>query len=204
MNKQIIISISREYGSGGHEIARQLAERLGISFYDRNMLDEIAQHMDVDVANLHKYDEKRKKPIISRTVRGHSNSPEEIIAEIQFDYIRKKAATGESFVVVGRCAEHILREYNGMIPIFILGDEAEKSKRIQMVRNVSASEALSIMNRHDKTRKAYHNYHCPNKWGDSRSYEISINSSKLGIENTVDMLIDFINIRMETSEKAGS
>lgn len=201
MSKQMIISISREYGSGGHEIAKMLSERLGISFYDRNMLDDIASYMDVDVANLQKYDEKKKKPIISRTVRGHSNSPEEIIAEIQFDYLKKKASTGESFVVVGRCAEHILRDYEGMIPVFILGDEAEKSKRIQMVRNVSDSEALSIMARHDKTRKAYHNSNCPNKWGDSRSYELSVNSSKLGLENTVDLLIDFIKIRMDCTEK---
>ncbi|MDD6268731.1 MAG: cytidylate kinase-like family protein [Oscillospiraceae bacterium] len=197
MSKQMIISISREYGSGGHEVAKLLSERLGISFYDRNMLDDIASYMNVDADNLKKYDEKRKKLIISRTVRGHSNSPEEAIAEIQFDYLRKKAASGESFVVVGRCAEHILREYTCMIPIFILGDINEKSKRIQMVRNVTESEALSIMARHDKTRKAYHNSHCPNKWGDSRSYEISVNSSKLGVEKTVDLLIDFIKIRTE-------
>lgn len=201
MSKQMIISISREYGSGGHEIAKMLSERLGVSFYDRNMLDDIASYMDVDVENLQKYDEKKKKPIFSRTVRGHSNSPEEIIAEIQFDYLKKKASTGESFVVVGRCAEYVLREYEGMIPIFILGDEAEKCKRIQMVRNVSESEALSIMARHDKTRKAYHNSHCTNKWGDSRSYEVSVNSSKIGLERTVELLMDFINIRMSNTEK---
>lgn len=201
MSKQMIISISREYGSGGHEIAKMLSERLGVSFYDRNMLDDIASYMDVDVENLQKYDEKKKKPIFSRTVRGHSNSPEEIIAEIQFDYLKKKASTGESFVVVGRCAEYVLREYEGMIPIFILGDEAEKCKRIQMVRNVSESEALSIMARHDKTRKAYHNSHCTNKWGDSRSYEVSVNSSKIGLERTVELLMDFINIRMNNTEK---
>lgn len=199
MSKQMIISVSREYGSGGHEIARQLAERLGVSFYDRNMLDEIANEMDVDVANLHKYDEKRRIPIIRRTVRGHSNSPEEIVAEFQFDYLRKKAESGESFVVVGRCSEHILRDYEGMIPIFILGNEDAKSKRVQMVRNVSDAEAKSIMARHDRTRKYYHNYHCPNKWGDSRGYEISVNSSKLGIENTVKLLMDYINIRMSES-----
>lgn len=201
MSKQMIISISREYGSGGHEIAKLLSERLGISFYDRNMLDDIAKYMDVDVENLQKYDEKKKKPIFSRTVRGFSNSPEDIVAEIQFDYLRKKASTGESFVVVGRCAEYILKDYDGMIPIFILGDEDEKSKRIQRVRNVSESDALSIMSRHDKTRKSYHNSHCPNKWGDSRSYEISVNSSKIGVEKAVELLMDFINIRMGNIEK---
>ncbi len=200
MSKQMIISISREYGSGGHEIAKMLAERLGVAFYDRNMLDDIANEMEVDVENLHKYDEKRRLPIVRRTVRGYSNSPEEIVAEFQFDYLRKKAAAGESFVVVGRCSEYILREYPGMIPIFILGDEDEKSKRVQMVRGVSDSEAKSIMARHDRTRKYYHNYHCPYKWGDSRTYELTINSSKLGLEATTDVIMNFIKVRMEHTE----
>ncbi|MBQ8688240.1 MAG: cytidylate kinase-like family protein [Ruminococcus sp.] len=195
MSEQMIIAIGREYGSGGHEIGKQLAERFGVSFYDRNMLDEIAKEMNVDVENLHKYDERRKLPIISRTVRGHSNSPEEIIAEFQFDYIRKKAESGESFVVVGRCAEHVLREYKGLIAVFILGDEAEKNKRIQMVRNVSEADAASIMKRHDRTRKFYHNHHCDTKWGDSRGYDITLNSSKLGLEKTIDLLADYIKIR---------
>ncbi len=195
MSEQMIIAVGREYGSAGHEIAKQLAERFGVSFYDRNMLDEIAAEMNVDVDNLHKYDERPRIPIFSRTVRGHSNSPEEIIAEFQFNYIKKKAESGESFVVVGRCAEHVLRSYKGMIAIFILGDADEKNKRVQAVRNVSESEATSIMKRHDKTRKYYHNRYCDTKWGDSRGYDITVNSSKLGIEKTVDLLADYIKIR---------
>ncbi len=195
MSKQMIISISREYGSGGHEIGRKLAARLGISFYDRNMLDEIAMVLETDAEKLKKYDEKRRIPIIRRTVRGYSNSPEDVVAEFQFEYIRKKAASGESFVVVGRCSEHILKEYEGLISIFVLGDEKVKSQRVQEHRNVSESEAKSIMARHDRTRKYFHNYNCPNKWGDSRSYELSVNSSKLGIEKTIDLLVDYINIR---------
>ncbi len=195
MSKQMIISISREYGSGGHEIGRRLAERLGVAFYDRNMLDEIATILDTDAEKLKKYDEKRRIPVIRRTVRGFSNSPEDVVAEFQFDYIRKKAESGESFVVVGRCSEHILREYEGLISVFILGDEDVKNKRVQEHRDVTESEAKSIMARHDRTRKYFHNYHCPNKWGDSRSYELSVNSSKLGIDRTIDLLVDYIAMR---------
>lgn len=200
MSEQMIIAVGREYGSGGHEIAKMLAERFGISFYDRNMLDEIASEKNVDVESLHKYDERPKLAIFSRTVRGYSNSPEEIIAQFQFDYIKKKAESGESFVVVGRCAEHVLSKYKGLIKIFILGDEDEKNKRIQAVRGVSESEAASIMKRHDRNRKAYHNHYCPQKWGDSRGYDISINSSKLGLEKTVELLTDFINFRTGRAE----
>lgn len=197
MEKQMIIAISREYGSGGHEIAKMLSERFGIAFYDRNMLDEIANEKDVDVDRLHKYDELPRRMLFSRTVRGYSNSPEEVIANFQFDYLKKKAECGESFVVVGRCAEYVLREYPGLITIFILGDEEEKRKRIQEVRNVSEAEAEGIMYRHDRKRKSYHNYYCPNKWGDSRGYDITVNSSKLGLKKTADLLESFIRIRTE-------
>lgn len=197
MKEQMIIALSREYGSGGHNIAKIIAERFGLSYYDRNMLDEVAKHKEVDVDNLHKYDEAPKKTFLSRTVRGHSNSPEEAIANFQFEYLKHKAESGESFIVVGRCAEYVLKEYPGLITIFVLGDRDVKLKRIEETRNVSEDEAVRIMMRHDKKRKAYHNYYCPNKWGDSRGYDITINSSKLGFEKTADVLEKYIRMRLE-------
>ena len=83
MGKQIIISISREYGSGGHEIGRKLAEKLGLPFYDRNLLDEVAKNSGSDVSELSAYDEKPRHFFLSRSVRGYSNSPAENIAELQ-------------------------------------------------------------------------------------------------------------------------
>ena len=80
MGEQLIVSISREFGSGGHEIARKLADRLGLAFYDRCMLDEIAEQMNADVSDFHKYDEKPGNRFLSRRVGNHTNSYEEIIA----------------------------------------------------------------------------------------------------------------------------
>ena len=97
-----IITISREFGSAGHEIAKHIANDFGLHFYDRKMLDEIANQMNVDVEVIQKYDEKPRNPLLSRRVGKHTNSMEEIIAEIQFDYIREKADSGESFVIVNR------------------------------------------------------------------------------------------------------
>ena len=105
MEKQVIISISREFGSGGHEIAEQIAKNLGFHFYDRSMLDDLAREKNLQIEDLEKYDEKPRNPFISRRVGGHTNSMEEIVAEMQFDYLREKADSGESFVIVGRCAE---------------------------------------------------------------------------------------------------
>ncbi|MBQ3583192.1 MAG: cytidylate kinase-like family protein [Lachnospiraceae bacterium] len=195
MSEQLIISVGREYGSGGHKIAEMLSKKFDLPLYDRNLLEEIAAHRNVDVKELEKYDELPKKRFLSRSVRGYSNSPEEIIANMQFEYIKNKAAQGESFVVVGRCAESVLREYKGLVSIFVLADRKCKVERIMDIYHISEEEAESKMNRHDRNRKAYHNHFSTGKWGDSRNYDISMNSSRLGLERTADMLEDYIRER---------
>lgn len=195
--KQLIISIGREYGSGGHVIAEELAKRFEISFYDYHLIGEIAAGKKVDVKTLERFDELPKIPFFSRTVNGFSNSPQENLANMQFDYLRKKAASGESFVIVGRCSEDILKEYKGLISIFVLGDLEEKVKRIMDREHVDRMKAEESIAHHDRKRKTYHNHFCQGKWGDSRNYDLSINSSKMGIERTTDMLEDYIRRRME-------
>ena len=192
MEKQIIITIGREYGSGGHEIGRKLAERLHMGFYDRNILDEIAYGKNVDAEKLAKYDEVPKTMFLSKTVRGFSNSPEENIAQMQFEYIREKAASGESFVIFGRCADYILKDSEALLSVFITGDYESKLERVMERRNFSAKQAAVTIDRHDKNRKAYHNHYCTTKWGDSRNYDMCINSNILGIDGTVDFLENFV------------
>ncbi len=195
MAEQLIITISREYGSGGHVIAEALAKRFNLPLYDRNLLDQIAAEKHGNIEELRKYEEKPRKFLVSRTVNGYCNSPEEVIANMQFDFLRKKAAAGESFVAVGRCAGYILRQYKGLVSIFILADMDAKNKRVQEVRGMSKKEAQAAINRHDKFRKSYHNRYCDIKWGDSRNYDITINSSKLGLDRTTDMLESYIRER---------
>lgn len=196
MENQILISIGREFGSAGHEIGESIAKRLGISFYDRAMLDELAQNYNMDKNTLEKYDEKRKVPFLSRTVRGYSNSLEDMVFEFQSKYITEKADKGESFVIVGRCGDLLLKDYPGFISLFILGDKEEKITRIKEIYALNTDEAYEKMRRHDKKRKAYHNSRCPGKWGDSRTYDLCINSSKLGTDKTIEVLIDYINVRL--------
>ncbi len=195
--KQVIISLSREFGSAGHIIGETIAKRLGIPIYDSNLLQEIAVAKNLDVKNLEKYDEVPKNKLFSRNVKGYSNSPEENIANIQFDYIRKKAENGESFVIVGRCSEEVLKDFDCLITLFILADTDKKIERIKKVYGVSESEAKSMILKQNKKRKVYHNHYCEGKWGDSRNYEFSINSSKLGIDKTADIIETYIKERME-------
>ncbi len=192
MDKQLIISIGREFGSGGHTIADILSKKFGLEIYDKNILHEIANEKNVHVSNLEKYDEKPRNYFFTRSVKGHSNSMEENLANMQFDFLRKKAAEGKSFIVVGRCAEHVLKDCPSMVSIFILGDWIHKVERIMNLYNVSANEAENIIYREDRKRKYYHNSYCKGKWGDSRNYDLSVNSSKLGEEETAEIIADYI------------
>lgn len=194
---QIIISVGREFGSGGRVIAEKLVERFDLPLYDRHLITEIAEKMGMTVEQVEKYNEAPKMKIISRRVNGYSNSIEDNIAEMQFDIIDDKAKSGESFVVVGRCSETKLRKYPALVSLFILGDMDQKIKRVMEVYELSEEDAKKFITKKDKKRKRYHNYHCQGKWGDSRLYDLSVNSSRLGIDKTVDMLEDYIKARIE-------
>ena len=149
----------------------------------------------MNAQKLEKYDEVPKLRFFSRTVNGHSSSPEENIANLQFDFLRKKAERGDSFIVVGRCAETVLKEFECMIPVFILADRPEKVKRIMELHNLTKNEAELMVHRENRKRKEYHNYYSTVKWGDSRNYDMTINSGRLGIDKTVDILETYIRER---------
>lgn len=193
---QTIISVSREFGSGGHVMAEKIAKDHNLKFYDRHILDEIATENNMRVEVLEKYDEKPRNAFLSRRVGTFSNSMEEILAEMQFNFIRKKADSGESFVIVGRCAETVLSGHSGLISIFVVGDELTKIDRIKTVYNLDESDAIAKIRRHDKKRKQYHNRHSSFRWGDSRYYDVCINSSKLGLERTGAALESYIKERI--------
>lgn len=194
MEKQIIISVGREFGSGGHIVAANLAKHFGLPLLDSNILEEIANQNNTSGEYLRKYDESARNLLFSRTVNGFSNSPEEIIAQMQFDYIKKKADAGESFVVIGRCADWVLRDNPALVRIFVLGDMECKIKRTAERENITPEKAKSRIAQADKRRKYFHNTHSDNKWGDSRSYDITINSSKLGLDATTELLIKYIEL----------
>ncbi len=200
MSKQFIIAISREYGSGGHQIGEYIAGELGIQMYDRSIIKEVAVEMHMDPDELMAYDEKPKNVMLTRRRGQHTNSMEDILNEKQDDWIRRKADTGESFVIVGRRGEEILRGRPGLINIFVTGDIPYKVKRIMEDRHISAEEAKSEIIRIDKIRRAYHNRFSDRKWGDSRHYDIIINSAKLGADATAKMMLDYVKARIARFE----
>lgn len=192
MKKQLIVAVSREFGSGGHVIAKAIAEAFELPLYDRNLLHNISEEKKVDASNLLQYDEAPKNRFLTRRVQGHSNSPEENIAQMQFDYLKKMAAAGESFVIIGRCAETILKGNEGLLTMFITGDMDAKIKRTAEREGISEKQAEKRILAMDKQRKAYHNHYSEHRWGDSRYYDVCINSNRLGIEKTTEVLVEYI------------
>lgn len=198
---QLIISVGREFGSGGRIIAEALAERFGLPIYDRHLITEIANKTGMTAEEIEKYNEVPKSRLISRRVRGYSNSIEDNIAEMQFNFIKERADAGESFVVVGRCSETILQGREALVSLFILGDFDAKLQRVMQVYDLKEDAAKEFMEQKDKKRKRYHNYHAKLHWGDSRLYDLSINSSRLGIDGTIDYLEKYIRERQSKMSK---
>ena len=104
---------------------------------------------------------------------------------LQFEHLQEKAKAGESFIIVGRCGEDILKEYDALVSIFVLGDIEVKRARIMERYGKNEFMAERMMREKDTERKRYHNSFCEGKWGDSRNYDISVNSSKAGLENNI-------------------
>ena len=192
MDKQILIAISREYGSRGREIAIKVAEDMGLPLYDRNILEEIAKEKGTDPKNFQDIDEKPRNKLLTRRVKGYSNSMEENLAQMQFEYLQKKADSGESFVVLGRCSETVLKEREGLVSIFVTGEREAKIQHIMDKFSISREEAIAKIYKHDISRKRYHNHYSDFKWGDSRNYDVCINSSRLGPQGTAEVLEAYI------------
>ena len=193
MDKQLIIALGREVGSGGHEIAEKLAKYYNIPLIDKNIIEEIANKKNVDATDLREVEKNFMFPLVNRNVRGFSSSIQENVYLLQFEHLQEKAKAGESFIIVGRCGEDILKEYDALVSIFVLGDKEVKKARIMEKYDKNEFMAERMMREKDTERKQYHNSFCESKWGDSRNYNISVNSSVLGIKETAELLIDFID-----------
>ncbi len=193
---QFMIAVGREFGSGGHEISAKLAERLGVPLYDRNMLDRLAEKNGISPELLRKYDEAPRRFGLSRTVHGVTSSLEDNVANIQFKFLLEKASAGESFVAVGRCAEHVLRDWPGLISVFVTGDWDCKMARVKRIYGLDDKDAESKILRHDKKREAYHNRFSAGRWGDSRNYDLCFNANKYPDDVAMDFLLDYIRRRI--------
>lgn len=204
MSKKTVITIGRQFGSGGREIGRLVAEKLGIPFYDKEIIKHIAQESGLSHEILDDYDEKPTNSFLYSLSLGaytYGNSitgiPEMPMSDkifvIQSDVIKNLAQKG-SCVIVGRCAESILKDEADCLSVFIHTDFDSRIKRVSEYDNISHDEAAELIRKTDKKRASYHNYYSELKWGAATSYDLCINS-KIGVENAAKLIVDTVNMK---------
>jgi cytidylate kinase len=198
MSEKVIITIGRQFGSGGHEIGEKLAKKLGISFYDKELLKVIAKESGLCEKVLESYDEKPTNSLLYSIVMDVYPSVmysgptiDQQIYQASYDTIRKLAA--DSCIIVGRCADYILRDCPELTSVFIHADADFRAARVAEEYKVTREKALDMLGKTDKKRASYYNFQSEKKWGAASSYNLCLESSTLGIDNSVDLIIDYIN-----------
>ena len=199
-----IYTIGREFGSGGYEVGRMLAERLGIKLYDKELLAQAAKSSGFCKEIFENHDEKPTSSFLYSLVMdtysggSYSSAPfldmplNHKVFLAQFDTI-KKIAEQESCVIVGRCADYALADNPDCLNIFVHAEMEDRISWISKRKDLTENKARDLIQKTDKQRASYYNYYTCKKWGDSRSYDLCLNTRKISKEACVDMILEFRN-----------
>ncbi len=197
-----IITIGRQYGSGGKEIAGILSKELDIPFYDKDLITRAAKDSGFCEEMIQFHDERPTNSFLYNLVMdtysfGYNSATmmdmpiSQRVFLAQFDAIKKIANEGPC-VIVGRCADYALADYKNAVHIFIHADEASKIERLMKKYDLTEQKAREAMIKKDRQRQSYYNYYSSKKWGRADSYDLTLNSAKLGIEGTVKLIKDYV------------
>lgn len=190
-----IITIGRQFGSGGHEVGTKLAGALGIPYYDKELLKRAAKESGLCEHLFENFDERPRSLLFSLAMDPYAfsnpaapfGSVEQEIFLATFNAMKQVAAEGPC-VIIGRCADYALREQKDVLNLFIHAPLDERVKRIARVRGLSEAKAKDQINKMDKQRASYYNYYTSKKWGTVSSYDYCLDSSILGIDGTVELV----------------
>jgi cytidylate kinase len=212
MDDKFVINIGRQLGSGGHLIGQGLARELGISFYDKELIQIASQESGLAKEFLEQLDEKKGQGFF-RGMFGLRNSvmideyyfndnypSSEMLFKIQSDVIRSLAEK-QSCVFVGRCADYVLKDHPRAVNIFITADLPDRIARVCRDQKMTEEKAMDYIKKMDKKRADYYNYYTDKQWGAAASYHLCINSSALGIEETISYIIEFVEKKLHFDKK---
>ncbi|SHJ89942.1 cytidylate kinase-like family protein [Hespellia stercorisuis] len=210
MSINSIITIGREFGSGGKEVGAKLAEKFGIKLYDKELLTVAAKESGICEEIFETHDEKPTNSFLYSLVMdtysmGYSGSTysdmpiNHKVFLAQFDAIKKIANEGPC-VMVGRCADYALENYDNVVSVFIHADLDARIKRIARTFDLTDAKAKDMISKTDKKRSSYYNYFTNKRWADVQSYEASFSTSALGIDGVVQAIADYVQLK-ETIEK---
>ena len=197
-----VITIGRQFGSAGREIGEKVAEYFGIKCFDKDLLTRAAQESGFCEEMIKNHDERPTNSFLYNLVMdtysfGYNNSSfvdmpiSHKVFLAQFDTIKKIADEGPC-VIVGRCADYALADRSNVVDLFIYSDEASKIKRIMERYDLSEAKAKDMIVKKDKQRQSYYNYYSAKKWGRADSYDLCINSGVLGVEGTVNLIVQYV------------
>lgn len=191
LSKHMVITISREYGSGGRYVGRLIADKLGIKFYDKELIIEAAKKTGLSEEFIENNEQKIDKlpEFNNGYYLGLNNSDKIFLNESE---IIKKLANKESCVIVGRCADYVLQNRKDLIKVFIYSDPENKIKRATKFYSLTKEVAKKEINKINKLRASHYKYYTEKEWADSRNYDISLNSDWLGIEKTAEMICNLV------------
>ncbi|MCI8729970.1 MAG: cytidylate kinase-like family protein [Lachnospiraceae bacterium] len=204
MKTNAIITIGRQYGSGGREIGEKLAEKLEIPFYDKELLERAANDSGICKELFENHDEKPTNSFLYSLVMdtysfGYSSAAftdmpiNHKVFLAQFEAVKKLAMEGPC-VMVGRCADYALSEFSNCFSVFIHSDMESRIRRIAQKYDMKDNKARDAIQKTDKSRSSYYNYYTNKRWGDASSYHLSIDSGKLGIDKTVECIIQTLKV----------
>ncbi|MCR5706391.1 MAG: cytidylate kinase-like family protein [Acholeplasmatales bacterium] len=193
---KFIITIGRQYGSGGRFIAKKLAEELGIKFYDNELLAKAAIESGLSNHVIETYDEK-KDGLFSGVVPSAFSVDLSLGQKVflaQFEAI-KKVAEAESAVIVGRCADYVLEDMENVVNVFVTAPMKDRVERAIKYYNVEPKKAENVIVKMDKKRASYYNFYSDKKWGKADTYDLCLNSS-VGIDESVKIIKEFVKAKL--------
>lgn len=200
MAKKVIVTIGRQFGSGGHEIGEKLAKKLGIKFYDKELIKLIAKQSGLCEKVLESYDEKPTNSLLYSIVMDIYPSVmytgptiDQQIYQANYDTIRSLAK--ESCVIVGRCADYILRDCPELVSVFVHANSDFRAARIAEEYQLPDAKVRDMLTKTDKKRASYYNFQSEKKWGMASSYNLCLESSSVGIDGSVDLIETYIRNR---------
>lgn len=196
MKKDIIITIGRQFGSGGKCVAEVLGRKLGIPVYDQELIMKAAQESGFSAEFFEQSDEKRRFFSLSSIfATAYSSETENYMSDkglfrIQCETIRNIAAQGPA-VIVGRCSDYVLRDMKNKLDVFLTSPLEKRAARVAERQGIDYAKAMETVEREDRNREEYYNYYTFGNWGVASNYDLCIDSDKLGDEGTADMIIEF-------------
>jgi len=199
----MVITVGRQYGSGGREIGTLLAQKLGIAYYDDLLLKKAAEESGLCEELFHSFDERPKSFLYSVAMDPYSfsmghvtpkGSIEQQVYLATYDTIKKLADSGPC-VLIGRCADYALKDRDDVINIFITAPMDSRIARVARRNGITPEEAKERIRKTDKSRASYYNFYSNKEWGEAKSYDLCVDSSLLGIEGTVALLERMVQLK---------